>query len=270
MILAVFLLVIFSTSAFAVEDPDKYKLYKFTYREADDCSCSVGPDICGGGNYLWRLQRRIQFAWHPPTEPNTEKVVVRFRIHKNGRVSNIKLVSDNKSPLSPYALKAIQDAAPFSMLPKDAPENVDMQFTFPTEHIVGRLRNLDHPEQSVEEKTVPYTSQFRPHFNYFQIKLAPYLMSLQETIRHKWKLSEGNKSKVVIGFTMNAEGKLYDYVLLTQAQDRSTQVMFDIIKESNPIDLPPGLPGEIRIKFTFDPTIREPYISEAQLIKPPS
>lgn len=249
LIFALFLLVIFSTSAFAVEDPDKYRLYQFTYIEKDDCSCSVEPDICGG-RYLAALNRRIVDAWNPPSEAKQTKQIVVFTIHKNGRLSDLKLISHNENPYSQSALLAIRDSAPFFPLPKGAPESVVIQYTFSSE------LQKHKSERRISE------------FDFVEKKLGPYLTILLDTVREKWYQSEGNKSKVIIGFTMNPEGKLYNYVVLTQAKDRSTQVMFDIIKELNPIDLPPGLPGEIRIKFTFDPTIREPYISEAQLIQP--
>lgn len=260
------MLVIFSTSAFAVEDSDKYKLYKFTYKEKDDCGCFIEPDICGGGFYLRSVENRILYAWNPPSKTDDKTARVQFRIHKNGRVSDIKLISKSDSPYAQSALHAVRDAAPFYSLPDGAPQNVDIKFSFPTEQkTLTRLKGFDPPELP-KYKLVPYTLRKRPQLNYLESALGPYLMNLDDIIWRKWKQSDKNGPKLTVGFTMNSEGKLFDF---TAAHDENpaTKVIYDTIKQSSPVDLPPGLPGELKVKFTFDPTLRKPYLSEAQLIK---
>ncbi len=206
------------------------------------------------------LQRRVFYAWHPPDTTTDKEAVVTFRIHRNGKLSDLKLVSKSNSPFAQSALQAIQDAAPFYPLPPGAPEDVEIQFTFPIEF---KIMTGFKPS---EYKIVPYSKRQIANFDYLRFRLAPYLDNLQSSVRKKWNQSYGNRSKVVIDFTMNAEGMLYNFAP-TQSDELSTREMLDLIKQSSPIDLPPGLPGEVRIKFAFDPTIRHPYILEAQLIK---
>jgi len=266
-ILAITWLAFFYQSVLAFDDDEKYKVYKFEYREADDCLCSMNPDICGG-RYLVDMQNRMLFVWHPPNEINHEEIKVRYKIHKNGRVSDIKLINKVKSPLALSCLKAVQDAAPFSMLPADAPEEVEMQFTFPIKKEFAKLRRFNSDEPVTAPQAVPYTSRFRPMKTYFEMSIAPYLMNLNEKIRRTYNQRNlGSYSTVVeFEYTMNADGKIYNFGP-RKGQTLSEQELFEIVKKSSPIDLPPGLPGEIRIKFRFDPKVKEPYISEAQIIQ---
>ncbi|MBP7861700.1 TonB C-terminal domain-containing protein [bacterium] len=205
------------------------------------------------------LQRRVFYAWHPPDTTTDKEAVVRFRIHRNGKLSDLKLVSKSNSPFAQSALQAIQDAAPFYPLPPGAPEDVEIQFTFPIEF---KIMTGFKPS---EYKIVPYSKRQIANFDYLRFRLAPYLMTMQKTILDKWSESGAYKTKAIISFTMNAEGKLSDFAA-AHAEIPSNQAMYDLVKQSSPIDLPPGLPGEIRIKFAFE--IKNPYILEAQLLRP--
>jgi TonB family protein len=83
------------------------------------------------GPYMADLQRRIKRAWFPPKGNESKRVMVIFKIHKNGELSALRL--DHSSGVAiadDAALKAVQNAAPFRQLPPGAPNDVDIQFTF--------------------------------------------------------------------------------------------------------------------------------------------
>ncbi len=83
------------------------------------------------GPYMADLQRRIKRAWFPPKGNESKRVVVIFKVHRGGELSNLRL--DHASGVAiadQAALKAIENAAPFRPLPAGAADDVDIQFTF--------------------------------------------------------------------------------------------------------------------------------------------
>lgn len=81
--------------------------------------------------YMQDLQRRIKRAWFPARTDLSNRVVVLFKIHSDGSVSNISLrKSSGISRHDNAALTAVQNAAPFPPLPKYSPDAVDIEFTF--------------------------------------------------------------------------------------------------------------------------------------------
>lgn len=83
------------------------------------------------GPYMAELQRRIKAKWFPPKADKTDRIQVVFRIHSNGVLSGLRLISASSSALANQAaLKAVQNATPFRPLPEGSPDNVDIQFTF--------------------------------------------------------------------------------------------------------------------------------------------
>jgi TonB family protein len=93
------------------------------------------------------LQRRIKRAWFPPKGNESKRVVVVFKVHANGTMSNLRLVTSSGAAIADQAaLKAIENAAPFRPLPDGAPTDVDIQFTFDYNVFagggVGKLRRF--------------------------------------------------------------------------------------------------------------------------------
>lgn len=83
------------------------------------------------GSYMADLQRRIRRQWFPPHNGRSNKVRAIFTVHKDGQISNLRLlVSSGLSVSDQAALKAIETAAPLRPLPRGAGESVDIEFTF--------------------------------------------------------------------------------------------------------------------------------------------
>jgi TonB family protein len=83
------------------------------------------------GPYMADLQRRIKKHWFPPKGNESKRVVVVFKIHSQGELSDLRIDHSSGVALADNAaLKAVEDAAPFRPLPTGAPDSVDIQFTF--------------------------------------------------------------------------------------------------------------------------------------------
>ncbi|HEY9677919.1 MAG TPA: energy transducer TonB [Drouetiella sp.] len=83
------------------------------------------------GPYMADLQRRIKRAWFPPKGNESKRVVVIFKVHRGGELSNLRLDhSSGVAVADQAALKAVENAAPFRPLPAGASDDVDIQFTF--------------------------------------------------------------------------------------------------------------------------------------------
>jgi TonB family protein len=83
------------------------------------------------GPYMADLQRRIKRAWFPPKGNESKRVVVVFKVHRGGELSNLRIDhSSGVAVADQAALKAVENAAPFRPLPAGASDDVDIQFTF--------------------------------------------------------------------------------------------------------------------------------------------
>jgi protein TonB len=83
------------------------------------------------GPYMAMLQHRIKMHWIPPKYPTSNHVQVRFKVSRSGELSALKLVrSSGQAEADRFAMRAIEEAAPFPHLPEGADENVDIEFTF--------------------------------------------------------------------------------------------------------------------------------------------
>lgn len=91
---------------------------------------AADPDV-DFGPYMADLQRRIKKAWFPPRGQESRRVVVIFKIHSQGELSDLRIDrSSGVASADQAALQAVQNAAPFRPLPNGAPAVVDIQFTF--------------------------------------------------------------------------------------------------------------------------------------------
>lgn len=87
------------------------------------------PDF---GPYMRELQRKIKLNWHPPKGNESRKVVLLFKIAKNGQLLSCRVYRSSGLPSADQAaLNAVKLTAPFRPLPADYKgSNIDIQFTF--------------------------------------------------------------------------------------------------------------------------------------------
>lgn len=84
------------------------------------------------GPYMRDLERRIKQNWNPPKGDASKRVVVMFRIGRDGRLLSIRIGKSSGSVSNDDAAKAaIELTAPFKPLPPEFKGNsIDIEFTF--------------------------------------------------------------------------------------------------------------------------------------------
>lgn len=87
------------------------------------------PDF---GPYMRELQRRIKLNWDPPKGNESKRVVLLFKIAKDGRLLSCRVQKSSGMPSADQAaLKAVELTAPFRPLPGEFKgQSIDIQFTF--------------------------------------------------------------------------------------------------------------------------------------------
>lgn len=87
------------------------------------------PDF---GPYMRELQRRIKMNWDPPKGNESKRVVLLFKIAKDGRLLSCRVFKSSGLPnADKAAINAVHLAAPFRPLPAEYKgANIDIQFTF--------------------------------------------------------------------------------------------------------------------------------------------
>ncbi len=87
------------------------------------------PDF---GPYMRELQRRIKMNWDPPKGNESKRVVLLFKIAKDGRLLSCSVFkSSGLQNADKAALNAVHLAAPFRPLPPEFKgQSIDIQFTF--------------------------------------------------------------------------------------------------------------------------------------------
>ena len=87
------------------------------------------PDF---GPYMKELQRRIKMNWDPPKGNESKRVVLLFKIARDGRLLNVSVHrSSGLETADKAAINAVKLTAPFRPLPPEFKgDHVDIQFTF--------------------------------------------------------------------------------------------------------------------------------------------
>lgn len=87
------------------------------------------PDF---GPYMRELQRRIKMNWDPPKGNESKRVVLLFKIAKDGRLLSCSVYKSSGLPSADKAaINAVQATAPFKPLPAEFKgQHIDIQFTF--------------------------------------------------------------------------------------------------------------------------------------------
>lgn len=87
------------------------------------------PDF---GPYMKELQRRIKMNWEPPKGNESKRVVLLFKIARDGRLISHRVYKSSGLPAADRAaMQAVELTAPFKPLPPEYKgDSVDIQFTF--------------------------------------------------------------------------------------------------------------------------------------------
>jgi TonB family protein len=83
------------------------------------------------GAYLAEMQKRIKRAWYPPKGNESKRIMVSFRISRNGTVSDINLVKSSGLTIADdAAIAAIETVSPLPQLPAGSPDSIQVKFSF--------------------------------------------------------------------------------------------------------------------------------------------
>ncbi|HEY9786406.1 MAG TPA: energy transducer TonB [Candidatus Obscuribacterales bacterium] len=96
---------------------------------AADSGADAGePDFSG---YLEEMEKKIKKAWFPPRGSESKKIVVKFKLNKQGEASSVRLGGSSGIAMADEAaVQAVKNASPFGTLPKGADDPVEIKFTF--------------------------------------------------------------------------------------------------------------------------------------------
>lgn len=83
------------------------------------------------GSYMQSVQSKIKKHWHPSKEASSKHTKVIFKVNRNGKMQNLKVIaSSGSTACDKAALQAVLAAAPFAPLPAGTHQSVDIEFTF--------------------------------------------------------------------------------------------------------------------------------------------
>ena len=91
--------------------------------------------------YMDNMQHTVKANWNPKTNSeNSTRVVLKYRIHKNGEISNIEVLkSSGDKQMDETAIEAVKKSSPLAELPDALQENyVDVNFSFDYNIFRGR------------------------------------------------------------------------------------------------------------------------------------
>jgi TonB family protein len=81
--------------------------------------------------YRSDLVKRIRRAWFPPKGHESDTVTVVFKVHPDGQMTNLRIVTSSGLAISDAAaIKAVENAAPFRPFPAGDSADIDFQFIF--------------------------------------------------------------------------------------------------------------------------------------------
>lgn len=103
--------------------------WHITFRSNGDVTVDT-PRSWGSDAYMANLQRKIKRNWNPSKEDKTKCVQAFFKVHYDGKLTNLKLEKSSGSDVTDSTgLEAIRTASPFPQLPEGAPDDIDIRFT---------------------------------------------------------------------------------------------------------------------------------------------
>jgi len=81
--------------------------------------------------YMKNVEAEIKKNWNPPKNKKSYRVVLVFKIGKNGELLSYKVQKGVNKKANEAALKALKDTAPFEYLPKEYEgDYIPIEFTF--------------------------------------------------------------------------------------------------------------------------------------------
>ena len=114
------------------ETNKSYNKLKQSYSNQNMSQSDNQIDNVDFGPYMRELQRRIKQNWHPPKGQESRRVVLLFKIAKDGSLLSCKVDKTSGIPnVDQAAIDAVKLTSPFKSLPANYKgSSVDIQFSF--------------------------------------------------------------------------------------------------------------------------------------------
>lgn len=82
-------------------------------------------------SYMNTMYSSIKKNWHPTENSEAGKVVISYKIKRNGTIIEPKIVSSTNTELNKFAVEAIKKSSPLQPLPKKCKRDlIEVSFTF--------------------------------------------------------------------------------------------------------------------------------------------
>ncbi|MDR3615290.1 MAG: TonB C-terminal domain-containing protein [Candidatus Obscuribacterales bacterium] len=98
------------------------------------------PDI-NWNDFMTKIQADIKQNWNPPEGTRTKIATARFRINTTGEITEFRFETPTEEPLFDRAAKKAVDKLGPRTFPTEAPDNVEIRFTF-TYHVDRTNKSL--------------------------------------------------------------------------------------------------------------------------------
>ncbi|MCA9802756.1 MAG: TonB family protein [Cyanobacteria bacterium HKST-UBA02] len=192
---------------------------------------------------MWNLEKRIREKFVSPGCNRSLSTTVRFRLHRNGDMSDLRLVKSSGNPaLDRASLKAVKNASRFHALPAVAQAPVDIEFKFSASSARSR----------------------RSSYGANEPVLAPYLEALQRRLRESNPWSEQGSQKTVIQLSMLRNGVLEDVFFVSKSESATfDDRILESVKHASPVELPSGLKNSIFVQVVFENQRHAIYLKRA-------
>jgi TonB family protein len=84
-------------------------------------------------SYMSALKSQVKFNWRPPISKKAVSLVVMFKVHKDGQLSDIKINKSSGRPETDQAgLEAVERTSQFGYPPQNLEDSFDVQMTLGT------------------------------------------------------------------------------------------------------------------------------------------
>lgn len=200
-------------------------------------------------DYMENLQKNIKKNWNPPLDRSSKRVVLLFKISKDGKLLDCKVHQSSGNEATDKAAIIAVKKTVFEPLPKkDMRDSVDVQFTFDYNVFYGTEKKDMQLGTSVLVNGSSSKS-LSPEYKKF-------LKNMRKRIKENWRPPvNGQGTRTIVTFNVLKDGKLANCKVHKSSGNKLVdRAALDAVEKSAPFD---SLPAEeksdsVNIQFTFD------------------
>lgn len=113
-------------------------------------------------SYTQKVQTIVRRCWNPPKETVPYKVTVKFRVWKNGAITDLIVHNPSGFPgADEAALRAVRQAAPFPSRPEDTVDFMELELDLKYAVNTDKLKGENDPKENRRAKQKLRTKQHK-------------------------------------------------------------------------------------------------------------